>query len=99
MMLARLVDPVCAASENQKSPIALSEFLRPSPEPDDAYVNECCVFAANGALQASMIRAGNDAPDPCRSTAWAGVEATKPKTSATAADFASIETFINFPLI
>ena len=41
---------------------------------------------------------GNDAPEPVRSTAWAGVEATNPKTSATAADFASIETFINFPL-
>jgi hypothetical protein len=99
MMLARLVAAVCAASENQKSPIDLSEFERPVPEPDDAYVNECCVLAANGALQASTIRAGNDAPEPCRSTAWAGVEATNPKTSAIAADFASIETFINFPLL
>jgi len=97
-MLARFDEAVCAASVNQKSPIDLSELLRPVPEPDDAYVNECPDALANGALQASIRRAGNDAPDPCRSTAWAGVEATKPKARATAADFASIETFINFPL-
>jgi hypothetical protein len=97
-MLERFEDAVCAASLNQKSPIDLSELLRPVPEPDDAYVKECPDFVANGALQASMRRAGNDAPEPCRSTAWAGVEATNPKASATAADFASIETFINFPL-
>ncbi len=40
MRLARFVAAVCAASENQKSPIDLSELLRPVPEPDDAYVNE-----------------------------------------------------------
>jgi hypothetical protein len=97
MMLARFDDDVCAASENQKSPIDLSEFVRPAPEPDAAYVNECPDDVANGALQASIRRAGNEAPEPCRSTAWAGVEDTSPKTSATAADFASNETFINFP--
>jgi hypothetical protein len=59
----------------------------------------CPVASLNGALQASIKFVGNEAPEPDRSTAWAGVEATKPKTSATAADFASIETFINFPLI
>jgi hypothetical protein len=53
----------------------------------------------NGDLQASIKPAGNEAPEPDRSTAWAGVEATSPKTIATAADFASIESFINFPLI
>jgi hypothetical protein len=53
----------------------------------------------NGALQASIRPEGNDAPEPVRSTAWAGVDATSPKTSAIAADFASIETFINFPLL
>jgi hypothetical protein len=90
---------VCAASENQKSPIDLSEFERPVPEPDDAYVNECPEAVANGALQASIKSAGKDAPEPARSTAWAGVEETNPNASATAADFASIETFINFPLI
>ena len=97
MMLARLVAAVCAASVNQKSPIDLSEFERPVPEPDAAYVNECPDEVAKGALQASIRRAGNNAPEPCRSTAWAGVEDTSPKTSATAADFASNETFINFP--
>jgi hypothetical protein len=96
-MLARLVDAVCAASENQKSPTDLSEFVRPAPEPDDAYVNEWPEDVANGALHASTRSAGKDAPEPCRSTAWAGVEDTSPKTSATAADFASNETFINFP--
>ncbi len=97
MMLARLVDAVCAASVNQKSPTDLSEFVRPAPEPDAADVDEWFYDDANGALQASTRSAGNDAPEPCRSTAWAGIEATKPKTSAIAADFASIETFINFP--
>ena len=68
-MLARFVAAVCAASENQKSPIDLSEFERPVPEPDDAYVNECPEDVANGALQASIRSAGNDAPEPDRSTA------------------------------
>ena len=68
-MLARFVAAVCAASENQKSPIDLSEFERPVPEPDDAYVNECPEAVANGALQASIRSAGNDAPEPDRSTA------------------------------
>ena len=68
-MLERFVAAVCAASENQKSPIDLSELLRPVPDPDEAYVNECDDAVANGALQASIRRAGNEAPEPCRSTA------------------------------
>ena len=36
MIEARFVEAVCAASENQKSPIERSEFVRPAPEPDDA---------------------------------------------------------------
>jgi hypothetical protein len=38
MMLARFVVAVCAASENQKSPIDLSELVRPVPELEEAYV-------------------------------------------------------------
>jgi hypothetical protein len=68
-MLARFVVAVCAASENQKSPTDLSELRRPGPEPDGAYVNECPEAVANGAFQASIRRAGNEAPEPCRSTA------------------------------
>ena len=64
MMLARLVDAVCAASENQKSPTDLSELVRPAPEPDEAYVNEWPEVVANGALQASIRSAGKDAPEP-----------------------------------
>jgi len=36
--VARFVDAVYAASENQKSPIDLSEFVRPVPELEEAYV-------------------------------------------------------------
>ncbi|CAB4956773.1 unannotated protein [freshwater metagenome] len=64
MMLARFVDAVCAASVNQKSPTDLSEFVRPAPEPDAAYVYECPEAVANGALHASTRSAGNEAPEP-----------------------------------
>ncbi|CAB4543439.1 unannotated protein [freshwater metagenome] len=58
-----------AASENQKSPIDLSEFPRPVPELEEEYVNACDVASLNGALQASINPAGNEAPEPVRSTA------------------------------
>jgi hypothetical protein len=64
MIEERFDDDVCGASVNQKSPTPLSEFERPAPEPDAAYVNECEVAAANGALQASIKSAGKDAPEP-----------------------------------
>jgi SepF-like predicted cell division protein (DUF552 family) len=64
MIEARFEEEVCGASVNQKSPIDLSEFERPVPEPEAAYVKVCEVAAANGALQASIKSAGKDAPEP-----------------------------------
>ena len=45
-----------------------------------------------------MRSAGKDAPEPCRSTACAGVEATRPNASAIDATFANFETLIISPL-
>ena len=71
---------------NQKSPTCLSELERPAPDPSDEYVNVCPDAAAKGALQASIKSAGNDAPEPERFAACAGVAvATKPNAIAAAA--------------
>jgi hypothetical protein len=99
MIEARRDEPTCAPSVNQKSPIDLSEFPRPVLDPEDAYVYECPVAFANGALQASIRFAGNEAPDPDRFAAYAGVVATKPNASAIDATFASFETLMYFPLL
>ena len=59
----------------------------------------CEVFEAKPALQPSMSRAGNEAPEPCRSTAYAGVPATKPNASARVAIFANFEILNFFPFL
>ncbi len=98
MIEARRDEPVCGASVIQKSPTALSEFVRPAPEPTALYVYVWPDAFANGALHASIKSAGKDAPDPSRFAAYAGVVVTKPNASATDATFASFETLIYFPL-
>jgi hypothetical protein len=50
MIEARFVAAVCAASVNQKSPIDRSEFVRPVPEPDDEYTNECELLLSKASL-------------------------------------------------
>jgi hypothetical protein len=45
-----------------------------------------------------MRRAGKDAPEPCKSTAYAGDPAIKPNASARAATFANFEILNLFPL-
>jgi hypothetical protein len=84
---------------NQKSPIDLSEFERPVPEPTELYVKEWPLSFANGALHASMRRAGKDAPDPSSDAACAGDDANKPNASAIVATFADFETLIISPLL
>jgi hypothetical protein len=56
------------------------------------------VASLNGALQPWIRKSGNDAPEPSRFTAYAGVVATKPNASANEATFASFENLIYFPL-
>ncbi len=98
MIDARRDEPTCGASVIQKSPTDLSEFVRPAPEPSALYVYVWPDAAANGALHASIRSAGNEAPDPSRLAAYAGVVVTKPNASATDATFASFETLMYFPL-
>jgi hypothetical protein len=45
-----------------------------------------------------MRNSGNDAPEPSRFTAYAGVVATNPNASANEATFASFVILIYFPL-
>jgi hypothetical protein len=46
-----------------------------------------------------MRRAGNDAPEPCKSTANAGDPVTKPNASASDATFAIFEILNLFPFL
>ena len=99
MIEERRDDPTWGASVIQKSPIVLSEFERPVPEPAGLYVYVCPVASLNEALQPWIRKSGNDAPEPSRFAAYAGVVATKPNASAIDATFASFETLMYFPLL